>query len=266
MTGELHRLGTKAKRKLKHWRIRQIANGEWRARHGKVFALHPEYARPCPREIECEHLKLWRPLRRDVRLSTLRVCHGIAGRADPRIVPEEVFVSEVEPALNRYDDCRFLSNKNFYDRWFPGSPFPRVHFHNIDGEFYDHEYRLLDASQVRAILDRADYPVVIKPSMGKGGQGVQFPENAQSVQTAMSGRSDFVVQEKIRQHEFFRRFHDYGVNTLRVFTYRSVLDDRIHILNAGLRMGQGGSLDNVSQGGIARFVHRDGTLNHYAVD
>jgi len=56
------------------------------------------------------------------------------------------------------------------------------------------------------------------------------------------------------------------LNTLRVYTYKSVASDRIHVLNVALRMGRGGSLDNLTAGGIACYVRPDGRLNTYAVD
>jgi hypothetical protein len=266
MNEKLQQMGARLKNTLKHWRIRQLSRADWRSRHRKVFSLHPEYSRPCPPALEAEHVALWRQLRPDVSRETLRVCYGIAGHTSPQIVPEEVFVSEIEPVLNRYDICRFLGNKNFYDRWLPGGRFPEVLLHNIDGEFYDREYHVLDPTRVGAVIDGADFPLVMKPSMGSGGRGVLFPESREALRAAMVRQTNFVVQRKLRQHEFFRRFQDHGLNTMRVNTYKSVTNNEIHILNTALRMGRAGSLDNETQGGIVRFVRADGALNRYAVD
>ena len=236
MNEKLQQMGARLKNTLKHWRIRQLSRADWRSRHRKVFSLHPEYSRPCPPALEAEHVALWRQLRPDVSRETLRVCYGIAGHTSPQIVPEEVFVSEIEPVLNRYDICRFLGNKNFYDRWLPGGRFPEVLLHNIDGEFYDREYHVLDPTRVGAVIDGADFPLVMKPSMGSGGRGVLFRESREALRAAMVRQTNFVVQRKLRQHEFFRRFQDHGLNTMRVNTYKSVTNNEIHILNTALRM------------------------------
>lgn len=262
----LSSLKHKLKTALVRAKARYVTRRAWSARHSKVFELHPEYRRPCRRETEEEHLRLWRQLLPSANANTLRVCFNISGKADPQIVPEEVFASEIEPALNRYDSCVFLEDKNSYGRWFRGRVFPETFLHNIGGEFYDGDYRPLDPAGVRKVLGQIEYPVVIKPSMSSGGRDVCFPENGESLAAAMAHNQDFVVQERIRQHEFFRRFHDYGVNTLRVCTYKSVSTNEVHVLNAALRMGTGGSLDNLTQGGIVRYIHKDGTLNRFALD
>lgn len=260
-------LGVKLKALLQRKRIRHLTKDAWRRRHRKVFRLHPQYKRPCPKAVEREHLRLWRQLRPDVSLHTLRICFNVSGNADPAIVPEEVFASEIERALNRHDECQFLANKSFYNRWFPGDLFPRAFLHNIEGEFYGADYEPLDPSELPRALDEIPYPVVIKPSMGlSGGKDVHFPKDRSDLARLMAGRRNFVVQQQLSQDEFFRRFDGAGLNTLRVCTYKSVLDNELHILNAALRMGRGGSLDNLKQGGIVCFVHEDGSLNDYALD
>ncbi len=260
-------LGTRLKRSLQRRRTRFVTGEAWRRRHRKVFQLHPEYSRPCPRGVEKDHLELWRQLRRDVNANTLRVCYNISGRADPEIVPEEVFASEIEPALNRHDECVFLANKSFYNRWFPGDLFPEAYLHNIEGSYYSGDYLPLNSAGVTGIIDRIAYPVVIKSSLGRGGgRDVDFPQDRTALEALMKERRNFVVQDLVKPHEFFRKYNSHGLNTLRVCTYRSVATGDVHVLNAALRMGKGGSLDNLTQGGIVRFIHEDGRLNDYALD
>jgi hypothetical protein len=262
----IHALGAKIKTFVLRKRVRYLTRREWDKWHRDVFALRPEYAKPCPKSSEKEHLRLWRPLRPDVSLDTLRICYNISGVADPHMIPEEIWQSELESVLNRYDFCNFLANKSFSNRWFPGGLFPQVFLHNIDGTFYTGDYEPVDGAEVDALLRGMDYPVVFKPSMGSGGRGVCFPDSPEALRERMAAQRNFVVQRKIRQHPFFSRFNSHGLNTLRVCLYRSVVDNQVHFLNAALRMGVGGSLDNLTQGGIVRYVHEDGRLNHYAVD
>lgn len=262
----LHSVGAELKNALLRWRVRHLSKQDWKMWHKRVFELHPEYRRPAPREAERAHLELWRPLRPDVSLNTLRACYNMSGVADPEIMPEELYTSEVEASLNRYDFSYFLSNKNFLNRWLSAGLPPEVHLHNIDGAFYTGDYEPVDGAEVDALLRRMDYPVVFKPSMGSGGREVCFPDSPQALRERMAGQRNFLVQRKLKQHPFFSRFYAHCLNTVRVCLYKSFSDDKIYFLNAAMRMGKGGSLDNLNAGGIVRFIHEDGTLNALALD
>jgi hypothetical protein len=203
----------------------------------------------------------------NINLDTLRVCHSISGLEDAEMVPEEIFRSEIEPCLNRYPKTELLSNKNFYSRWFPGGVFPKVFLHNIDGEFYDEHYRLLYSEEKDNLLTQLPFPVVIKPSFGTyGGASVYFPKSESELRQRMADVRNYVVQERIEQHDFFDRFNQCGLNTLRVCTYRSVKTNKIHVLNVSLRMGRGGSLDNETAGGIVCSIGDEGNFHRYALD
>ena len=267
MPSTIDRLKTQFKASLFHKRVIYLSKRAWRQRHNKVFTHNPDYRRACPPEIESAHRILWKPLRSDLCLDTLRVCYGISGKAVAEIIPEEIYVSEIEPCLNHHPESRFLENKNFFNRWLLGDLFPEVFVHNIDGDFYNGKYERFTPTALRAQLARLPYPVVLKPSLGPGGgRGVSFVSDPEALAIAMGDKQDFVVQALIRQHNFFAQFNPSCLNTLRVCTYRSVTDNQVHVLNVTMRMGKGGSLDNETAGGIVCNIHDDGTLNHYAVD
>ena len=245
MNLRINSLLSQLKARVYHLRVRQLSRRDWRLRHGKVFKLNPRYGAPCSSAVEKAHICLWRQLRPDISLDTLRICCGISGKTDPGIVPEEVYVSEIEPCLNRYREAAFLANKNFYNRWFPGSLFPEVFLHNIDGDFYDAHYQQLSLTSAKLLMKDLVFPVVLKPSLGPGGgRGVYFIKDVNELCARSEGQRNFVVQQVIRQHPFFAKFNNVGLNTLRVCTYRSVADGKIQVLNVTMRMGRGGSLDN----------------------
>lgn len=238
----------------------------WQARHNKVFSLHPQYRRPCGAEVESQHLAIWRPLAAKISLDTFRVCWNISGHADPRIVPEELFASEIERVLAHRDWTPVLSHKSMYSRFFPADVFPECYFHNIEGQFFDAALNPLEGTALPH-FEAFEYPVVLKPNTGSsGGKGVSFPKTPEELRSAIEGRINFVVQRRIRQDAFFESFNAYGLNTLRVYTYKSVLDDEVHVLNTALRLGKGGSLDNETAGGIVCFIRPGGRLNEFAVD
>lgn len=245
----------------------RAVQSDWRKRHRKVFSLHPAYRKPCPPELEAEHRRLWRVLDPRLSLDTLRICYNIAGHADPRIVPEETFACLVERCLNPPDWPYWLSHKSLLYTLLPEGLLPEPLLHNIAGTFFDASFEPVCASAIPALVRSLPYPVVFKPNWeSSGGRGVAIIRNHDDLLAAIRSRSDFLVQAFLRQHSFFRAFHDYGVNTIRVYTYRSVRDDSVHVLNTALRIGVAGSLDNLTAGGIVCFIHPDGCLHEYACD
>ena len=251
-------------------RRRYLCKRDWCRRYQEVFARHPEYRVACAPSLESEHQALWRPLRRDMSMSTLRVCAHISGISDARTVPEEVFVSEIEACLNRYDALHFLTNKSIYDRWFQHAAPPETLLHNIDSEFYDGDYQLLADADIEGMLDGMEFPVVMKPSIDSGGgRDVCFPDSKAALEARMQNNMNYVIQRKLVQHEILAGLNTrdaLGVNTFRVCLYRSVLSNQWHVLNIALRMGCSGTLDNDADGGISCALSEGGRLNAYAVD
>lgn len=239
----------------------------WKRRFRKAFSINPKLGHPVDKSIEKAHRLYWKPLRSRVNLGTLRNAYGISGIADPKFIPEEIYASDIEPSLNSTPLVDYLSNKSFYNYWFPGKIFPQDFFHNIDGDWLDQNLNTIPFEQIKLIAQGLPYPVVFKPNLDTyGGRDIVFPKNMNELMNLMEGKKNFIIQEKIRQHPFFNQFNPQGLNTLRVNVYRSVTDNQLHVVNMALRMGVGGSLDNVTAGGIVTRIRKDGFLNDYAVD
>ena len=106
--------------------------------------------------------------------------------------------------------------------------------------------------------------VILKPSLdSKGGEGIEkfirhgsiYVNSDQS--KVLSGSflktygNNYLVQEAIKQHPFFAQFNPSSVNTLRICTYRSVVDEEVIVFACALRMGSKGSFtDNTHSGGV----------------
>jgi hypothetical protein len=82
----------------------------------------------------------------------------------------------------------------------------------------------------------------------------------------MKRKENFVVQEKIQQHETQSKLHPPSLNTVRVYLYKSVKDNQTYIINIAQRMGNGGALDNVASGGLISMIREDGQMHGYALD
>ena len=237
-------------------------------RHFKiVFDRYPNYNKPTEKSVEKAHKLYWKPFRHHINLATLRVSTNISGISDPKIIPEEIFFSDIEPTLTRVPSIEYLGNKSLYNRLFPEKIFPGDFFHNVDGEWLDKDLNSISFSDVKSIAQNLSYPVVYKPNRDSyGGKNVYFPKGYDELINLAENNKDFLVQEKIRQHHYFEQFNPHGLNTLRVNVYRSVSDNKLHVINVAMRMGLGGSLDNVTAGGIAARVNSDGFINGFAVD
>jgi hypothetical protein len=260
------RLLRKTKTVTIQWRKRRLARADWKARYRMIYRSNATYRRPCPPEHEKEHLRLWNPLRKRPMLDTLRVSAGVSGQCDPRIVPEEVFVTEVEPRLNTYPDAQFQANKSLYHRLFPSAGFPHCIMRCVGGVLYDANDQMMRKAQ----FERVEYPVVAKISIASyGGWGVLIAQSKQQLSEWCSGRSDWVLQPFLRQHAFMDALAPsdaLGLNTVRVCVYRSVVDNNWVMLNAALRIGRSGTLDNETNGGLVCAVDKHGMLNRYVVD
>lgn len=78
-------------------------------------------------------------------------------------------------------------------------------------------------------------------------------------------KKQYLVEEKILQHDGMNRLYNGSINTLRIISF--VTDDgEAVILNTVLRIGNGGSVDNFSSGGMYTFVSDEGKILIPAID
>src|SRR5690606_22602192 len=109
------------------------------------------------------------------------------------------------------------------------------------------------------------YPIVLKPSVDSfGGKDIYFIKNKEELKITHRNFTNLVVQEKIEQSKLMSKFNPDSINTIRVCLLK--VDGDFQVINASLRMGKDGSLDNETAGGIVCNIFTDGKLNSYAVD
>lgn len=252
---------------IAYFLIRRGAMLAWKNMFNLFFLAAPENRKAAPIEEEREHRKYWSYFSGTINPNTYRVCKNISGIGNSKYIPEEIYVTDIERTLNQDVRIDYLSNKSFYNHWFPSGIFPVDYFHNIDGEYLDKDLESITFEKVRQIASGLNYPVVIKPNHDTyGGKNVAFPASQDELLHLSKENINFVVEEKIKQHEFFDKYNRYGLNTVRVSLYRSVKDNKLHVINTAMRMGIGGGLDNLSSGGILTYIRKDGTMNGYALN
>lgn len=258
---------TRIKNLLAYYLKRRAAKIGWSYRFKQLFGIHPEYNTPCRTESENAHREYWKPFSKKINLDTFRICNNISSNTDPEFIPEEIFMADIEATLNQDVSIDYYNNKSLYNQWSPENVFPVEYIHIIDGEFLDSNLKTISLDQVISIAKSLTYPVVIKPTKDSGGgKNVFFPKTPDELIELMKANNNIVVQELIKQHEFFDNYNHYGLNTIRLTLYRSIVDNSVNILNSTLRMGLGGSLDNETAGGIYSLIKKNGHLNGYALD
>ena len=216
----------------------------------------------------------WKPLGKDIRNIHLINAYGTSGVYDVNIVPSNIYYSAIEPVLNNR-----LFGVSFEDKaridWINGKAnVPHIFARNINGVYYDSNQTEITKSQIDLGELLKDEKIVIakKTIEAHGGKGViMFNRTDEDAFCNAQGEilslqylegkfeQDFLLQKYIHQHSFYKQLNPSSLNTLRVTTYRSVVDNKIHILYTFLRVGAPGNfVDNISHGGLFICVNEDG--------
>lgn len=246
---------------------RRGAKRSWDKRHDTLLSRNEDLKHKCNSNTETEHKQIWSDFRTKTDLTTLRICKNISGVADPRIIPEDIYVADLEPSLITDRSVDFIGIKSFYNKWFTPGIFPDDLFHRIGDRYFNADLEEINYNQLVKLSDQIDYPIILKPNKDTyGGMDINIVEEACELLKLAKERKNFVVQKKIKQHDFFNKLYPKSLNTIKVPLYRSVKDDKLHILPMALRMGKDGSLDNEAAGGINTLIREDGYLNDFAID
>lgn len=219
-----------------------------------------------PEEVK-EYKDYWSVISKNVNLKTAEICKSFSGKFDKRIIPEEFFPLYLEPKLNSLSNISFLENKSIYNKWFGKGIFPNCYFHKINGNYYDSQLNKID--DIIAYIEALDinFPIVYKPNVDSyGGKDVYFLNSKNEIIDKNKEFINVVVQEKLVQHHSLNKIYSESINTIRVCLLRRPFNNEIVVLNASLRMGKDGSLDNETAGGIVCNIDNNGFLNTYAIN
>ena len=109
--------------------------------------------------------------------------------------------------------------------------------------------------------------IIVKPLDGEGGKGVEkikVNSDIEKLYQKLINNNQTLVEEVIKQHKQMNKLYDKSVNTLRMFTF--VKDGKAYFLQAILKIGNGGVIDNFSSGGMYTFVDNNGVVLASAID
>ena len=269
---------------LNNRRIRRLLTGKI-CKIKKGIAAQTRGASIAGGELRERHVQLWKNLHRRVNTDWLDVYSAVSGRPDHRYVPEDIYYTVIEPRLNNKLFSKAWTDKNSYELVLGDRvKRPEVVLRCMNGVLYTPDFTAVGRPE-----EFDGFPqefkgekLVIKPTMDSGGgkavrvvkvtgAGPEINPTAPGV-TTLSGLfslygGNFIMQKYIRQHPWFARFNESSLNTIRVLTYRSISDEKVHVLHRLLRAGRPGSVvDNQSSGGIACAVDAGGRLMPYGID
>jgi len=238
-------------------------------------------------EIRQDYINLWRRLGVNPSLRFLQCVSNIAGIKSSLYVPENIHYSLIEPVLNSRPFALAYNDKNIFEKLLPeySHLFPYTLLRGINGVLHDHEFNPIDEMHARNILTENPEGAffIVKPATETGGGSNVIVIQKTEAGFLLNNREqicleelllllkraysyNFVLQRKIKQYEYFNNFNPSSVNTVRLYTYRSVKDESIIPLHAYIRFGKSGSLvDSSSQGGRTCGVFMNGLLNTFAI-
>jgi hypothetical protein len=235
---------------------------------------------PVTKEKKQEYIKRWSKLGGSTSLLWYKACMNITGVDDTAYISEPDYYHKVELILNNKIFNYAYCDKNNYHKLIDNSILPKVYVRNIEGAYYNSDYKAInDSAEILNMIPEHADRVIVKTAVGScGGKSIQLFRKDKDVWSNSSGekltvayletnyKKNFLIQEYIRQHPFYSKFNESSVNTIRLFTYRSVINNEIIVLRAMLRIGKkGSSVDNIFSGGICCNIDQDGKLGEYAI-
>ena len=228
---------------------------------------------------------LWKRLSKNPSPKYLKAFSSISKKESCNFVPENIYYNKIELILNNKAYALAYSDKNFYEVFLLEykDVFPKTILRGINGQLFTRTYEPQSMEASWEGLTAMNVSGIIKPSVEtsgganllsfeskKGvvlldGKEVSLPQFQTIIHTTYL--AGFVLQEKIKQHPWFAGFNPSSVNTVRMFTYRSVTDNQVYVLHSVIRFGKPGSLvDNQAAGGLSCGISPEGKLNDFAVD
>ncbi len=247
----------------------------------KIKRNEPSLFRKIDVELENKHKKYWKTLFPNITTEWLRYYVNISEIPEYRYIPEDIYYAIIERRLNDINMSDHISNKCNYDIYYPNILFPYCFLKNSSGTFMDSSNKIITSLRAQEIFSSIKEDIVVKPSIESGGgtnvrkyiysNGKHIDCNGNSTTLKIIVdlyQKNFVIQRVIKQYPFYENFNETSVNTFRVYTYRSVLDETVQVLNIVLRMGRKGSFcDNQRAGGISVGVDlKNGILNTYGIN
>ena len=112
----------------------------------------------------------------------------------------------------------------------------------------------------RFLKDKSN--IIVKPVDGVGGEGIKIINSKEK--DIYEKYHNYLLEEVIIQHKKLNELYSKSVNSLRIFTFYDGKDS--YFLQAILKVGNNGVIDNFSSGGMYAFIDDKGVVITPAID
>jgi hypothetical protein len=205
-------------------------------------------------------------------------CH-LGNKQSMDFLPLNIWFTTIDPAINDKQMAWGYAEKGNYRKLYGIDSEPLSFLRYLNGLSFDAIGNLIPdpKSYFEQVLKKHE-KILVKPVIDSwGGRNILVFEknnlgkwNCLNDQVRLSFKhlvawyqKNFVVQEYLDQHPFYKRFNPSSFNTIRIYVYRSPEDERVHILHTLLKVGRKGNVvDNISAGGLFFYLLPDGSFLH----
>ena len=147
----------------------------------------------------------------------------------------------------------------------------KVEFNKIFDKYLKRNWMVLNSSNYSEFKDffKSNNSIIVKPIDDEGGNGVEkfvYSDNinCKDLFDKLVSNNQLLIEECIKQHKDMNTLYDKSVNTMRMFTFFK--NGESYFLQAVLKIGNGGVVDNFSSGGMYTYVSSDGDVYVEAID
>jgi len=232
------------------------------------------------KEIIDAYRDKWAPIEKNCGIDNFLLYSSHNGKADLNYIPDYLYDMPVRRILSDYRMSNSHNDKNSFELRLSEYKdlFPHTLFRRIRGVYYDRSYGYI--TSIKSFLASIEEESLIaKVAIGTGGGAdvhlfhkdtrtglFRTAKGAELLEWA-DHQMDFIVQIVVKQNAFFCSMNESSINTIRVVTYRSVVDESIHVTHSLVRVGTAGSfVDNWHSGGIIVGIGNDGVLRDHGFD
>lgn len=204
---------------------------------------------------------------REIPLDWHELYYGVSGKFAPAYFPELLYVPVLERTLNDEHARKFFSNKfeqNIHFRSLDFIKTPRVVSTCLNGTLLGENLKRITTDELAKHLRGASKELFFKPLNEDSGRGCAVYKPGELTEEELSklialSKGNFIIQERLANHQSIAALHPDSLNTFRIITYR--LNGRIYTIPSVLRLGRGTNfVDNAHAGGIFIGIEDDGSL------
>ena len=169
---------------------------------------------------------------------------------DPRFIPQDIYSYSIWPYHDNEEFCLAWKDKNIFEKFCPGVPFPKKYISRINSRYFSAEgSTCLNRSQVIETLQNVRGGVIVKDAWDSGeGRGVikyslNCKADAERLLNEWEHSENFLVQELLHQNHVFAQFNESSVNIMRINSWRR--GNEVNIFSPTLRIGTAGQTTDV---------------------